>query len=189
MHDETHVPDIYQYIRQPSISFYFSMGISTTTATKGKKTSEIFSIVTDIKIWNLISHRRLEIAVCQVNIWARNTQNNQEWERKMYEWKQTWRKTWKNISTTRSSSKKKKNTQKWNAYDVTSSLTSNQRSVHIALAIKINWIYNFFCNFFLHDQIFTENKHFDSVYDLNGLLNCARMILPSEINFDVWFQR
>lgn len=108
MHDETHVPDIYQYIRQPSISFYFSMGISTTTATKEKKTSEIFSIVTDIKIWNLISHRRLEIAVCQVNIWARNTQNNQERERKIYEWKQTWRKTWKNISTTRSSSKKKK---------------------------------------------------------------------------------
>lgn len=78
MHDETHVPDIYQYIRQTSISFYFSMGILTTTAPEGKKTSEIFSIVTDIKIWNLIFHRRLEIAVCQVNIWARNDHNNQE---------------------------------------------------------------------------------------------------------------
>lgn len=34
--------------------------------------------------------------------------------------------------------KRKKNTQKRNDYDVTSSLTSNQRSVHIALVIKIN---------------------------------------------------
>lgn len=90
--------------------FLFLNGNFNNNSTEGKKNIRIFffSIVTDIKIWNLISHRRLEIAVCQVNIWARNTQNNQERERKIYEWKQTWRKTWKNISTTRSSSKKKK---------------------------------------------------------------------------------